>query len=467
MRILILIILSGSFIYPLMNSAHAQLEPFGLDGKTITAVSLFPSDFNSQINYLCAGTDSGGVFLRSLASADSPWVNYGLSDKNITTVYVYLWGAGPVDFFTLFAGSRPSFASGDSTLLYHRTFSYDTTWGIADSGLNAAQLDHIRCISGIFFGGHEPPQPLFLGAAMDIFGSNGFPPQLFWQTSWSGGAVLTLEILQRSLSFPYGIVWAGGVTNAQTPFFVKSMDAGNTWTLLPPPPGGDNECHSIAIDPLHPDTVYAGMRDVVLKTTNGGQNWVDVSPPNSGGVFFGVEINPTNPEHLMAGGTSFPDSEFVLFETHDGGNSWTEILPGQTIAGITAMDSHVEGAEFVVYMGTGGDGVYRYKSPVAGIKEEPEPFLQDFTLYQNFPNPFNPSTVISWQLPVSSDVELIIYDLPGKKVRELVNEKQPAGYYEIVWDGKDDAGKDLASGVYVYRMKVGKNIKSKKMLLIH
>ncbi|MFQ5584621.1 MAG: WD40/YVTN/BNR-like repeat-containing protein, partial [Calditrichia bacterium] len=369
MRILILLILSGSIIYPSVNTVRAQLEPFGLEGKTISDVSLFPSDFIPQLNYVCAGTDSDGVFLRSLASPDSPWVNYGLSGKNITAVYVYLWGAGPGDFFTLLAGSRPSFASGDSTLLYHRTFLYDTTWSIADNGLNAEQLDHIRCISGIFYGGHEPPQPLFLGAGTDIFGSNGFPPQLFWQTSWSGAAVLTLEILQRSLSFPFGIVWAGGVANAQTPLFVKSMDAGNTWILLPSPPGGDNECHSIAIDPLHPDTVYAGMRDVVIKTTNGGQNWIDVSPPISGVIFFGVEINPTNPEHLIAGGTSFSGSEFVLFETHDGGNSWTEILPGQTIAGITAMDSHVEGAEFVVYMGTGGDGIYRYKSPVAGIKE--------------------------------------------------------------------------------------------------
>jgi len=90
----------------------------------------------------------------------------------------------------------------------------------------------------------------------------------------------------------------------------------------------------------------------------------------------------------------------------------------------------------------------------------------DFSLYQNYPNPFNPNTVISYQLPTGDQVDLIIYDLLGQQIRRLVKEIQPAGYYEIQWNGTDDLGKGVASGIYIYQLKVGNFVDSRKMLLI-
>ncbi len=91
-----------------------------------------------------------------------------------------------------------------------------------------------------------------------------------------------------------------------------------------------------------------------------------------------------------------------------------------------------------------------------------------FALYQNYPNPFNSSTTIKYELPVGEhQVRLMIYDLLGHKVRSLVDEdNQQAGAYQINWNGRDDAGKAVTSGVYFYRLQAGKQIFIKKMVLI-
>ena len=84
-----------------------------------------------------------------------------------------------------------------------------------------------------------------------------------------------------------------------------------------------------------------------------------------------------------------------------------------------------------------------------------------YKLAQNHPNPFNPKTVISYQLAGGSDVELSIYNLLGQKIATLVNQKQVAGVYQVEWDGSG-----LASGVYYYRLEAGEFQSVKKMILI-
>jgi hypothetical protein len=85
----------------------------------------------------------------------------------------------------------------------------------------------------------------------------------------------------------------------------------------------------------------------------------------------------------------------------------------------------------------------------------------EYTLYQNYPNPFNPMTTIKYDLPYASDVSLIIYDILGRKVKELVNTKQAPGKYEVQFDASN-----LASGIYIYQLISEKYINSKKMILL-
>ncbi|MGE5680661.1 MAG: T9SS type A sorting domain-containing protein, partial [Bacillota bacterium] len=89
-----------------------------------------------------------------------------------------------------------------------------------------------------------------------------------------------------------------------------------------------------------------------------------------------------------------------------------------------------------------------------------------FELNQNFPNPFNPSTTISYALPVETRVVLKIYSVDGREVRTLVNENQSAGYRSSVWDGRDNAGQNVSTGIYLYKIQAGNQVLNRKMLLL-
>lgn len=89
-----------------------------------------------------------------------------------------------------------------------------------------------------------------------------------------------------------------------------------------------------------------------------------------------------------------------------------------------------------------------------------------FALEQNYPNPFNPSTRISYSLPFPSRVSLTVFNLLGERVTVLVEDLLPAGRHQSIWDGTDEGGNSVASGVYIYRLEAGSQTVSRKMLLI-
>ncbi|MCL4540514.1 MAG: T9SS type A sorting domain-containing protein [Bacteroidetes bacterium] len=81
---------------------------------------------------------------------------------------------------------------------------------------------------------------------------------------------------------------------------------------------------------------------------------------------------------------------------------------------------------------------------------------KDYKLYNNFPNPFNPSTKIAFELPKASRVTLTIYDVLGREVAEIADRNYPAGYSELTWNGMNRKGEEVSSGVYFYRITAGK-----------
>jgi hypothetical protein len=87
-----------------------------------------------------------------------------------------------------------------------------------------------------------------------------------------------------------------------------------------------------------------------------------------------------------------------------------------------------------------------------------------FELEQNLPNPFNPSTTIRYSLVEETSVRLNIYNVLGQSVRSLVNESQTAGSYSVVWDGRDTFGRQVATGLYLYRLEAAANIEIRKMV---
>jgi hypothetical protein len=122
------------------------------------------------------------------------------------------------------------------------------------------------------------------------------------------------------------------------------------------------------------------------------------------------------------------------------------------ISGVFLDDVRVEAKRAVI------------ENNIAGERVLPEKHQLD----QNFPNPFNVSTTISYKIAENNyqPVELSIYNLSGQKVKSLVNRSAGPGYYTLIWDGRNDVGVHVASGVYLYQLHVGKSFLKKKLLLI-
>ncbi|NIR48340.1 T9SS type A sorting domain-containing protein [candidate division KSB1 bacterium] len=116
-------------------------------------------------------------------------------------------------------------------------------------------------------------------------------------------------------------------------------------------------------------------------------------------------------------------------------------------------------------IGTGtGNGVFAQQISRTGklgdvivSVEEPkvEPHPSSFYLFQSYPNPFNPSMTIKYRIPEFSHVTLKVFDITGKEVITLVDEEKGAGVYQIIWNGNDEKGGDVASGIYIYRLQAG------------
>ena len=101
------------------------------------------------------------------------------------------------------------------------------------------------------------------------------------------------------------------------------------------------------------------------------------------------------------------------------------------------------------------------------IKMSKSTFIPDkIVMVNNYPNPFNPTTTIAFDLPKDVTVSLEIYDVTGRKICTLVNEPKEAGTHQVMWDGQDDHGNSVASGVYVYRIQTGDFVQSKKLLFM-
>jgi len=100
------------------------------------------------------------------------------------------------------------------------------------------------------------------------------------------------------------------------------------------------------------------------------------------------------------------------------------------------------------------------------INNEQDRMLNSFNLRQNYPNPFNSGTTIEFDLPKASEIEVSIYNLLGQKVRTIWNGRHPAGQDQLHWDGRDETGGEVASGVYIYQLVAGKYRESRKMLLL-
>lgn len=137
----------------------------------------------------------------------------------------------------------------------------------------------------------------------------------------------------------------------------------------------------------------------------------------------------------------------------------TEIVEGKTYYyKLTAVD--VQGFE----SGPSNEVMATIKA-IPGEDNENGTVLKQFELKQNYPNPFNPSTTIDYQVPEYTNVTITVYSVLGKEVRRLVNDYKEAGTYQVEWNGRDNEGSRISSGVYFYQMTTV-NFKAVKKLML-
>ena len=103
---------------------------------------------------------------------------------------------------------------------------------------------------------------------------------------------------------------------------------------------------------------------------------------------------------------------------------------------------------------------------IGTLSTDEELIPDEFALHQNFPNPFNPTTSIQFDLPSQEKVNIVIFDVMGRNIRTLMNENLNAGYHNIQWDAKNDLGESVSAGMYIYILNAGEHRSVKKMVLL-
>lgn len=204
----------------------------------------------------------------------------------------------------------------------------------------------------------------------------------------------------------------------------------------------------------------------VHRSTDGGGTWFESGfiPRPLNEVY---SLISTQDGHIYAGIATTHD--YIVYRSTDQGFHWerTGMLTGarETLCLLESSDG-------TIYAGTSPNGdVYRLKDGTVGglsrdDQESGEPKAPNPLLGQNFPNPFNPTTVIPYSLSRSSSVELVIYNVLGQRVKTLVDGPGTAGEHRVSWDGRDERGEHVASGIYFLSLRACDTESLRKILLL-
>ncbi len=185
-----------------------------------------------------------------------------------------------------------------------------------------------------------------------------------------------------------------------------------------------------------------------------GRIWATAGFPATNDTVYTIDLRTGTV--LSAGRTGFFVATNSICRAPGGG---LLALVGNSLVRIDTLTG--EGT-FVAYVALEGLCAIASGESVTGMAEETSPGQpHTFALRQNFPNPFNPKTVVTYELPAFSEVRLVVFDLLGREVAMLVNERKPPGIHLVQFDGSG-----LASGVYFYRMQAGSFVQTRKLLLL-
>jgi photosystem II stability/assembly factor-like uncharacterized protein len=293
-----------------------------------------------------------------------------------------------------------------------------------------------------------------------------------------------------------------GIPPGSSAVILHTSNGGNTWKVQYTDAfhrSNDAQFQSVCFTDSNNGTVVGGSR--ILRTTNGGESWARQAswtdtigavqfshvcfPDSNTGLVFSSSPLPFRPSQNILlrttnAGETWTSQQFssyvhcavfsdahigvavgdsgAILRTTDGGATWTNQFSGtmMTLYGVCFTGAYAGTA-----VGDLGTILRTTNGGVSWVEGQQRSLPQHYLLCQNYPNPFNPRTTIRYELPKASMVRLSVYDMLGREVSVLVNERKNAGAYEVKCDA---AG--LSSGVYLYRLQAGDFTQIKSLLLL-
>lgn len=435
---------------------------------------------------------------QSPAFAQDEWVQLGLDYEHVLDILVH-----PSNDSIIFAGAQNDFMNPETIGGIFKSTDEGATWdtlvtgGISVSCLAMHPMDHDIIYAGL--NGANSCLPGIIkttnGGKDWVWSHDGI--YVDWETYVNTVAINPLH--PDTLFAGTGGAYGGEL--------YRSINGGDSWTEITGQIWDSNMGH-IAIDPVNPWNVYVCVRGegTVFKSTNGGNYWQELNLPPL--IPKCIVIDPFDPNIIYLGATSpeytgqlyrstnagftwvYTDFEieqsgiskvvihpintdWVFMSTAigfvispDGGGTWDVFNEGLPRDTLTSLACNSAGTTFYGWCPANYiETIYRRYFTMVSIEDES---INDcsIVLHQNYPNPFNESTVINFQLPTPQIVNLGIYNSVGQLVKLLVNSQLSLGQHELTWNGIDQYGQPVASGVYFYQIKTIDRIETRSMVLL-
>jgi len=246
------------------------------------------------------------------------------------------------------------------------------------------------------------------------------------------------------------IIYAGTSTGK----ILRTTNGGNSWSVMNK--NNFSKIRQISLNPMDPNIIYVASDQGIIKSSDGGLNWSNIYTDFK--PFLSIAVDPHQQDRIFA----ISNSNGV-FCSADAGKRWMLINNDLLTFRLTSLA--VDSKNSLLYAGTIGNGMF-----CLDISEEFENVdpPTKYVLSQNYPNPFNAETTIEFEIPESSfyRMKLQIWSNNGKLIKTLSNRTQVFGQYSVNWNGTNDHGLPVASGVYFYVLKSGDIKLTQKMLLV-
>ncbi|MBM4157423.1 MAG: T9SS type A sorting domain-containing protein [Ignavibacteria bacterium] len=376
----------------------SQWENIGFAGNP-TVLTLASSGSN-----LLAGTQCNGIYVSSDGGAN--WTQTFISYKTV---------------YSIAAKGNYVFVATDTTGVYYST-NYGMNW--TQTSLNNQTVSALAADANNIYAGVG-----FIGVFIST--NNGAN---WTQTSLNDKYVISIAISGNNI---YAGIWGDGV--------YLSTNNGNVWTKTSL---SYNYINTVA---ARGNYVYAGSGFGVHVSTDNGTNWM--GPFINDKVVLGLAVDSNN----VFAGTDF----YGVYKSNDAGQNWMQ--RNENLLNIRVWSLFISGGYIYAgcYTSAGASTVWKRElSDIISVNNLSKLVPEKYSLEQNYPNPFNPVTAINFNIPKEEFVTLKIYDILGREVQILVNEKLSAGYYNVKWDASG-----FVSGTYFCKMTTNNFSDVKRMIL--